>query len=189
MENITAKDLLKAPNLMSIFRIVLIPVFLYIAFEMGFEDGKIYIFLVLALSWLTDILDGFIARKYHMITELGKILDPTADKLTQVAILFALWMGHLVPAFVFIIIFVKELLLSVGAFYLKQIIKTNIIPSNYWGKAATGCFYLSVALLILKDYVGMIGMYGIYLTLVLMIIAFISYGKILLQIMKQEKEN
>ena len=92
MENITAKDLLKAPNLMSIFRIVLIPVFLYIAFEMGFEDGKIYIFLVLALSWLTDILDGFIARKYHMITELGKILDPTADKLTQVAILFALWM-------------------------------------------------------------------------------------------------
>lgn len=188
MEKITAKDFIKIPNLMSMFRILLIPVFLYFAFSVGFEEGKLYIFSVLLLSWLTDILDGFIARKYNMISELGKILDPMADKLTQLAILFALWLSKLVPAFVFIIIFIKEFLLSIGALYLKKFIKTNIIPSNYWGKAATGCFYISVALLILKDYVGMIGMYGIYLTLILMIIAFISYWRILLQIMRKEKE-
>ncbi len=158
----------------------MIPVFIY-----GFflNKGIVFIFSVLVLSWLTDILDGFVARKFNMITELGKILDPLADKMTQIAILFALWTDHLVPGFIFMIIFAKELLMAIGAVYLKRIIKTNIIPSNKWGKTATGCFYVSVALLLFGVPNAK---YAIYVTVVLMIIAFISYSKILMTILKEE---
>lgn len=180
MNKIASGDFFKIPNLMSLFRIVLIPVFLY-----GFFSNKsiYFIFSTLVLSWLTDILDGFVARKYNMITELGKILDPLADKMTQVAILFALWTDHLVPGIIFGFLLIKEILMAIGAIYLKKIIKTNIIPSNKWGKTATGCFYFSVALLLFEVPNAI---YAIYVTAVLMLIAFVSYSNILLKILKEE---
>jgi cardiolipin synthase len=184
MNNIDWRDITKAPNLMSIFRIVLIPVFLVIIFTMGLEAGKYYIFLVLALSWLTDILDGYVARRFKMVTELGKILDPFADKLTQIAILLALWLEKAVPGIIFGIIFAKESIMIIGGIYLKKVIKTNIIPANRWGKAATGCFYVSVALLILEIPYAI---YGIYLTVVLMIIAFVTYSRILWGMLQERR--
>lgn len=175
MNKITWNDFLKIPNILSIFRIVLIPIFLYMVFLLGFEDGKYIIFSILFLSWLTDIFDWIAARKLNMITELGKILDPLADKATQISILFALWIDHLVPGWIFGVIFIKELLLLIGAVYLKKVIKKNIIPSNYWGKSATGFFYISTALLIFE---APFAIYGIYITAILMLIAFATYGKI-----------
>ncbi len=184
MNKINWNDFRKLPNILSLFRIVLIPIFLYVVFIFGFEDGKYLIFCILLLSWLTDILDGIAARKLNMITELGKILDPLADKATQVSILFALWIDRLVPGWIFVIIFIKELLLLIGAIYLKKVIKTNIIPSNYWGKSATGVFYISAALLILEIPWAI---YGIYIAAILMLIAFSTYGKIVFGMLHKDQ--
>lgn len=177
MSDTFKRDIFKIPNILSIVRILLIPVFLYLFLYRG---KLILSFAVLVCSFMTDVLDGIIARKYNQITELGKILDPLADKATQIAILFSLWWEEYVALYVFLIILIKELLMGIGAIYLKKFIKSNIIPSNKWGKTATGCFYVSVALLMFDVPYAI---YGIYVTLALMLAAFVSYGKILLGIM------
>ena len=110
------KDLFKGcwtiPNLLSVIRIFLIPVFAVLFYQ----DQKIVAVLVLALSGLTDMFDGKIARKYNQISALGKILDPVADKLTQISIAVMLFIDFntaddkLIKAFSWIFLFflVKE---------------------------------------------------------------------------------
>lgn len=80
------KEIGTIPNLLSIFRVVLLPFYFYFVLEQSFMLAGILI----ALSGITDFLDGFIARKFNQITELGKLLDPVADKLTQLVLILSM---------------------------------------------------------------------------------------------------
>jgi cardiolipin synthase len=168
--------------MLSILRILLIP--LFIALFLG-EDGIPYAALcVLSLSFLTDVADGIVARRYNMVTELGKVLDPLADKATQTAVILVICIRYSVPMLFFLFIFIKETIMGIGAIYLKKIMKVSMIPSNIWGKSATGSFYLSsVAIMLRAPY--NVGYMGLYVTLVLMAAAFISYLRIFLRKRKQ----
>ena len=88
------------PNLLSLIRILLIPVFV----ALFFHDEMIWAALILIISGLTDTLDGYIARHFNMITNLGKVLDPIADKLTQAVVAFCLCvkMPAVIPLFVLV---------------------------------------------------------------------------------------
>ena len=129
------------PNLLSIFRIILVPVFTY---EFVWCNDFFTAGILLIISGITDCFDGFIARKFNMITELGKVLDPLADKLTQVMTVFCLAMKDY-PAmwFLFAFLIVKDLALLVGgiAIYKK---KEHMVSSNWYGKTATIIFYVAV---------------------------------------------
>ena len=105
------KENLTIPNLLSTLRIVMIP-FVMIAYLK--ENYPLAIGL-LALSGLTDVADGFIARRFHQISDLGKILDPIADKLTQFAVLVCLAVRHPILIPVAAILAVKEILTLIGA--------------------------------------------------------------------------
>ena len=84
------KDLVKLPNILCYIRIIMVPLFLYLYFTAD-EPGDYYIAtLIVMLSGITDFLDGQIARRCNMITDLGKVIDPVADKLMQLAMLAAL---------------------------------------------------------------------------------------------------
>ena len=134
------------PNMLSVFRIVLIPVFLTAYFM--FPDYIWLSAIILLISGLTDVVDGIIARKCNMITQLGKILDPLADKLTQASVGIALCIRHpeLIP---FVIIFVvKERLMLVGGCVLVKSGKT-IRSSKWFGKAATVVLYTIMIIIIL----------------------------------------
>ena len=108
------------PNLLSLLRILLVPVFviLYLLSSDERMDLMYWSFGVLILSGVTDSLDGIIARKCNQITDLGKLLDPVADKLTQVAVVICLAtrFSQLIPLVV--ICFVKELAQSIGGLIL-----------------------------------------------------------------------
>lgn len=80
------KEILTIPNLLSLFRLVLIPVYVYIYLNATQASDYVWAGVVLAVSCLTDAVDGKIARKYNMISNVGKLLDPTADKVTQLAL-------------------------------------------------------------------------------------------------------
>ena len=84
------KEILTIPNLLSVFRIALIPVYLHIYLNADSPDDYTTAAVILAVSCLTDMVDGKIARKFNMITNLGKLLDPVADKLTQLAMIICL---------------------------------------------------------------------------------------------------
>ena len=138
------------PNLLSLLRILLVPVFviLYLLSSDERMDLMYWSFGVLILSGVTDSLDGIIARKCNQITDLGKLLDPVADKLTQVAVVICLAtrFSQLIPLVV--ICFVKELAQSIGGLILLRR-GAEVRGASWYGKMCTFVFYGVMALIVL----------------------------------------
>ena len=139
------------PNTLSLVRMLLIPAFVvtfFMADGQGLVDPmRLLSAGILVISGLTDLLDGYIARTYRQITELGKILDPLADKLTQAAICICITIRE--PLFLIALIpfVLKEgLSLVAGILLIKN--KIRIPPSRWYGKIATFVFYGVTILLI-----------------------------------------
>lgn len=134
------------PNLLSIFRIILIPVF-SVLFLKGDTIPTLYGVsgIVLAVSGLTDMVDGYIARKFNQESDLGKLLDPIADKLTLAAVVVCVWTRlHQTYAFitpVCAVMLIKELVMMLGGFILMKMGK-KMVKAQWWGKVATVGFYL-----------------------------------------------
>lgn len=129
------------PNLLSFFRLMLIPFIVYF-FE---NESYLWAFAILALSGATDVVDGWIARTFHLVSDFGKAIDPVADKLTQIVVLFCLMREYwwVLAALVF-----KETV--IGVMTLIALRKTHSIYSAGWyGKLCTVVIYLSMAALIL----------------------------------------
>lgn len=144
------KKVLTIPNVLSFFRILLIPVFVYFYFEESLENHYVYSILVVILSGLTDMLDGIIARKFNMISSFGKFIDPCADKLTQGVCVVCLafqntWLFPLLVLF-----FVKELVILCGSILLYRS-GTRPAEAKWWGKFSTASFYLMIFLVILNS--------------------------------------
>ena len=102
------KEIWSIPNLLSIFRILLIPVYMHI--YMNAEGSRDYAAagVILAFGCLTDMADGYIARRFHMITNLGKVLDPLADKLTQLSLFICLSAHRRLLNYLLVIFLIKE---------------------------------------------------------------------------------
>ena len=125
------------PNILTIIRLALMPVFLTVYF-MG---AKYAAMGILCLSFITDVLDGFIARRFNMTSTLGRVLDPVADKIMQVAVLICIAFSEWYLAWTVAFLLVKDALLGIGAIVLYKQHK-KIIPANWYGKVS--CF-VSVA--------------------------------------------
>ena len=114
------------PNLLSYFRLLLIPVFIVLYVHEEFTAALI----TLAVSGLSDILDGRIARKYNMVTDLGKVLDPVADKLTQCAMMLCVAMRYPAMWWLLGLHVVKEIIMLVMGWYVLK--KTDTVNSAIW---------------------------------------------------------
>ena len=144
-KRLTKKDVLTVPNALSLFRILLIPliVWLYV-----FAERRYLAVAAVLLSAVTDIADGYIARRFHMVSELGKLLDPVADKLTQGALLICLTSRWRLIYWVFALLCLKELVQ--GILGLAAVRITERMQSAQWyGKMSTVVFYVTVLVLIL----------------------------------------
>lgn len=134
--------MLNIPNLISFLRIMLVPVFWVVFWSSGTHQLTLGMG-ILALAGLTDIVDGYIARKYGMVTELGKILDPLADKLMVITAIFALYQIRLLPVWLLILIIAKESCIIVGSLFIMFGYKVRVSASKY-GKAATVSLYIAI---------------------------------------------
>ena len=92
------------PNALTVIRFFIIPFIIYYLVK----DEYIFAFIMLFLSGITDVLDGFIARKFNLITNFGKLIDPLADKLTQIAVLCTLLFKGVIPVWIVVIVLLKE---------------------------------------------------------------------------------
>ncbi len=128
------------PNILTISRFFLIPFILYYLIK----DEYIVTFILLTISGITDILDGFIARKFNFITNFGKLIDPLADKMTQVSILFVLVLKSTIPIWILLIVIIKEFAMVSGASFLYG--KELVVSSKWYGKCATVLFYIAIVL-------------------------------------------
>lgn len=126
------------PNILTILRFFLIPFII----KYLMEDKYLIAFAIITFSGLTDVLDGFIARKFNFITNFGKLIDPLADKVTQILILVTLALKSIIPFWFLIIVISKELILIVGASFLYG--KELVVSSKWYGKMATVLFYIAI---------------------------------------------
>ncbi len=136
------KGIWTIPNLLSFFRLALIPVIIWLYVGKG---EHIWTLAILALSAATDIVDGIIARKCNMVSDFGKALDPVADKLTQLAMLACLISRFPKMLWLFILLAVKECM--TGIMSLVAIKKSNAVLSSEWhGKLTTVLLYTTMML-------------------------------------------
>ena len=126
------------PNALTIIRFILIPFIVYFILT----GQYILAFIMLTISGITDILDGCIARKFNFITNFGKLIDPLADKATQVAVLASLTFKGTVPFWILLIVFLKEFIMVSGASFLYG--KKLVVSSRWYGKLATVLFYIAI---------------------------------------------
>ncbi len=132
------------PNILSVIRLLLSFVFAAL-FLTDHIPAAVVVFVV---AGLTDVVDGVLARRNNWITNLGKILDPVADKLLQFTALVCLFIGKYIPLWLLVMIFIKEAMMGIGSLIFYRKFK-QIGVSKYYGKAYTVLFYVAVAALII----------------------------------------
>ena len=148
MKKIKKQELYSIPNCMGYFRILLIPLFCFL--YLNAEDrGDYYLAAgVILVSYITDFLDGQVARRFHMITEFGKLLDPVADKLTHGAIALCLAFRYEAMRYLFVLMVLKEGFMAVmGVINLRHGRKLD--GAKWFGKFCTGALFILLFLLVL----------------------------------------
>jgi len=134
------------PNILSLIRLLLVPVFVSL-FLSGKTTEAVIVFI---FSGITDVLDGFIARRYNFISNAGKVLDPLADKLTQLSAFICLYITELVPLWMPVVYFFKEFFTAIGAFVVFKKGKV-VVKSHVFGKLATFLVFAFVSVVILFE--------------------------------------
>lgn len=165
------------PNKLTIFRVILIPFFVFFLLYPGFEGYGNYIAVaIFIVASLTDMADGKIARKYNLVTNFGKFMDPLADKLLVCSAMICLIETGQLSAWIVIIIISREFIIS--GFRLIASDNGIVIAASYWGKFKTTFQMLMIIVLVLDFDIPawqILGTVLIYVALALTIISLIDY--------------
>lgn len=169
------------PNILTILRFIFIPIILYFIFTGNYILGIVFF----TISGITDVLDGFIARKFNLVSNFGKLMDPLADKSTQISVLSSLTTVKIIPVWILVIVVLKELIMVVGASFLYG--KDVVVYSKWYGKLATVLFYLAIVISLITKQLNLTGFWtnfdlAIYcIALICTVFSLIMYIKCLYQ--------
>lgn len=158
------------PNILTTVRLGLVPLF---AYNLVVLKRPLFALMIFILSGATDILDGFIARKFNMITKIGKVYDPLVDKLMQITAILCLAHEGFIPDWVIWFILFKEGTMIIGGVFLYA--RNVIIQSDWYGKGATVSFYAIVFLIIMFPQMGET-FKNVLLVLLAAILIFAAFG-------------
>ncbi len=184
-ESKSKNKILTVPNLLSLFRLLLIPVIVWLYW---FQKDYFPAGALLILSGLTDLADGYIARHFNAVSNVGKILDPIADKLTQAAMLFCLVTRFPLMAAPFGFLVIKELF--IGTTGLLMIRKTGkVVGADFHGKVATTLLYAMMILHIFWiDITPEISAVTIVICLISMAFTLLVYGNRNMRVLQGQDE-
>ena len=180
------------PNVLTIIRIILIPVFVVLFFK----GHKMAALAVFCAASLTDMLDGYLARKLNQITDFGKLFDPLADKLMVLTAMVCQTFWGPLPLVAVLIVAAKELVMVLGGVFMLS--KNVVVYSNYFGKAAQVGFIASLILSFfhekfLEENIVLWGMTPdiilLWITVMLAIAAMVVYGIEAVNTIRKNKGN
>ncbi|MBR4864210.1 MAG: CDP-alcohol phosphatidyltransferase family protein [Oscillospiraceae bacterium] len=170
------KEIFTVPNLLSFFRLVMIPI--YVGIYIRAESRTDYYIAsgILSISCLTDLLDGWIARHYNMVSNVGKILDPFADKATQLSLLLCLVSKHTLLLYLLIIFVVKEgFQLIAGSISLLKA-KKMLKGAQFTGKLCTTMLFATLLLMFMLPHISNTLLVTLFsLDIFFMLVAFADY--------------
>ena len=166
------------PNVLTMLRLLLVGVFIWMFLnEMYYAALAIFL-----LAGVTDFLDGYIARKYNLVTSFGKLVDPLADKLMLIAVLVCLTTIGVAPWWLVLAVIAKELLMVAGGLFLYQ--KGVVVYAKWIGKVSTGLFTAAVSAAFFHQWVAPWDSYALYAAAALSVGSLVFYGINLLKIDK-----
>lgn len=179
------KEILTIPNMLSFFRLALIPVIVWL--YCGLKNYYAAIG-VIVLSGISDIADGFIARKFQMVSDFGKILDPIADKLTQAALLVCLISKYKLMWGLLVVFVVREIsMLTMGAVVIKK--KDSVNSSKWYGKLNTVIIYgVMIVLIMFPNISELFANILLILCAVVMLISLVLYARFYYRILHDDKK-
>ncbi|MDD4124766.1 MAG: CDP-alcohol phosphatidyltransferase family protein [Eubacteriales bacterium] len=137
------------PNLLSILRFLMIPCFALVFFS-SFPYHRVYALGIFVLAGITDVIDGYIARKHNWITEFGKMMDPLADKLMQATAFVCIAVKTRIGIFLAALICVKDILMLAGGIMLAKKGAKDLVVSKWYGKLSTCILAVTLGVLILS---------------------------------------
>ena len=163
------------PNKLTVVRMVLVPFFVASLLLSGSNESLKWVALVLfVVASLTDFLDGYIARKYNLITNFGKFMDPLADKILTISGMICLIELGRIPSWIVVIIVAREFIIS--GFRLIATEHGIVIAANYWGKWKTTFQMIMIILMIVNlPALAMVTQIVMWIALALTIISLITY--------------
>lgn len=173
------------PNKLTLLRVVMIPFFVFFLLVEPFDYvGRMIALVLFCAASFTDFLDGFIARKYHLVTNFGKFMDPLADKLLVCSALICFVGKGELAAWIVIIIMAREFIIS--GFRLVASDNGVVIAANYWGKFKTVSQMIMIILIILDlESLEFLTQIFIYLALALTIISLEEYIRQNINVLKE----
>ena len=165
------------PNKLTTFRVILIPFFVFFVLAPNMTGINNYIAVaIFIVASLTDLLDGKIARRYNLVTNFGKFMDPLADKLLVCSAMICLIQTGQLAAWIVVIIIAREFIIS--GFRLIAADNGVVIAASYWGKFKTTFQMIMIILLILDlnyPFSGVVNMVVTYIALILTVVSLIDY--------------
>lgn len=177
------------PNKLTIFRVILIPFFVFFMLTSYFSEyGKYIAVAIFIVASLTDMLDGKIARKYNLVTNFGKFMDPLADKLLVCSAMICLVATGQLACWIVIIIISREFIIS--GFRLIAADNGIVIAASYWGKFKTVFQMLMIIVLILdipNSFFQVLGVILTYVALILTVVSLVDYIIKNKQVLKEQK--
>ncbi|HIZ13879.1 MAG TPA: CDP-alcohol phosphatidyltransferase family protein [Candidatus Mediterraneibacter stercorigallinarum] len=181
----TQNKILTIPNMLSFFRLCLIPVIMWLYCV---EDNYLWAGIVLIVSGITDTVDGFVARHFHMTSDLGKVLDPVADKLTQAAMLFCLLTRFPLMILPLGIMVLKEFFMGVTGLMVIQ--KTGkVFGADWHGKVTTWLLYAMMILHVFwYNIPAALSRVLIAACVVMMLISLVLYGRHNLKALREDRK-
>ncbi len=165
------EKIVNIPNILALIRLLLVPV----VFILIMKDRYILALVVFLVACFTDLADGYIARHYNLITQLGTFLDPVADKCMAVSVIVAFTIKGVLPLWVTIVLFTKELLMLVGGLLVAKNTR-KVQPSNLFGKIAAFVFNASIATCFLHAYLDPFYRWFVYIGLAGSVASLIQYA-------------
>ena len=175
------------PNILTIIRMLLIPIFIWVYFS-ALPNHHLWALFIYLLAGFTDFLDGYLARKYEVVSVIGTVMDPLADKLMLLAALGVLFYDQDLPGFIFAIMVIKESLLMITGTIMYFHDDQVVIPANWFGKTATVIFTVAIILLFAIP-TSPISYTILALAVGLKLLAFFSYSKTMLKILQERKQT
>jgi len=170
------------PNVLTMVRMALIPVY----WALMLKGFKMYALIVYITASLTDLADGYIARKYNLITDFGKLMDPTADKLMVVSVMLSHVLTGVIPVLPFAILFAKEFLMMLGAGYMLK--KGVVVYAKWSGKLAQTVVVASLVLCFFSEYFSHpVHLYLIWAGVALAVHAFVYYVRMSMKMLREQE--
>lgn len=171
------------PNVLTIIRLFLVPVFILVYSGGDTLSSRLLAALIFLLASVTDVLDGYIARKYNKVTDFGKLADPVADKLMQLSAIACLALHNRIAMWILGLFVLKEAILILGGLNL---LKDKFVVQSKWsGKIATIILFLCVMIIIATDSAVLSKKYATMIMTVSMaatVFAFFDYAKMYLKV-------